>query len=211
MSSFKKLLTRTLSGDKKQEIEYSSRRAMVTSPPPGKVTDRDDPHHEIWKPQFSSGDQTDKGRLPFFNSGFAACPECGERNVWRFEEKAGIKPNGDTYGTELFICQTKECGWRTSFKYDDGVPGSTYFETLHWPRGIMKFPVSFLMMWADKHDLSQIFKHQIFSKEITGDQLLEFEAMNCLQEKLHINKKEAEKVRKALSDPRGAVLIRNTK
>lgn len=41
MSGFKKLLTRTWSGDRKLEVEYSSRRAMVKSPPPGKVTDRD--------------------------------------------------------------------------------------------------------------------------------------------------------------------------
>ena len=79
-----------------------------------------DPHHEVWKPQFSSGDQTDESRIPFFNSGFAACPSCGEKNIWRFEEKAGVKPNGDTFGTEVFLCQTKGCGWSTSFMYDDG-------------------------------------------------------------------------------------------
>lgn len=39
--------------------------------------------------------------------------------MWRFEEKAGIRENGETYGTEIFRCQTKGCKWKTSFKYDD--------------------------------------------------------------------------------------------
>ena len=111
------------------KLPYSIAAAHATAQP-SKVLERNkttflsfalspDPHKLIWKPQSSSGDQSDESRVAFYNSGFAACVKCGERNVWRFEEKAGIRQNGETYGTEIFRCQTKGCKWKTSFKYDD--------------------------------------------------------------------------------------------
>ncbi|GFN78338.1 hypothetical protein PoB_000484400 [Plakobranchus ocellatus] len=117
MSSLKRLFK---GGNCRQDSNFSARRHMARAPPPGRLTDKDDPHHEVWKPQFSSGDQRDESRIPFYNCGFSACVKCGERNIWRFEEKAGIRPNGDTFGTAVFMCQTKGCEWSTSFMFDDG-------------------------------------------------------------------------------------------
>ncbi|KAK3769730.1 hypothetical protein RRG08_062071 [Elysia crispata] len=203
MSALRRLFKKDKS---KEDSKFSARRQMVRAPPPGQVTDTDDPHHEVWKPQFSCGDQTDESRIPFYNSGFAACPRCGEKNIWRFEEKAGIRPNGDTFGTEVFMCQTKGCGWSTSFMYDDGVQPTSHFEARHWPRSVLKFPVTFMMMWADRHGLNKL-KHQIFSKGLTGDRFLELQRSDSLGSELALGKKDVAKVTKALDDPRGALLI----
>ena len=79
-----------------------------------------DPHRLIWREQFSTGDQSKESRVSFFNSGFAACVKCGQGDVWRFEETAGVRENGDMYGTAIFRCQNKQCKWKTSFMFDDG-------------------------------------------------------------------------------------------
>lgn len=181
---------------------------MVMSPPPGHVTHRQDPHTHVWKPQSSKGDQADKSRIPFFNSGFAACIKCGERNVWRFEEKAGVRPNGDTYGTESFRCQTKACRWKTSFKYDDGVPHCVHFEARSWPRGIHFYPVLYMMMWCDRHDLPHL-KEEIFERQIDGDAFLILYNSGKMAQALNLTKKTMSKVKKALEMKDGAQLTKN--
>lgn len=200
MSLIKRVFT-----SRKKKPDFSARASMVQSPPAGQVTDRDDPNHEVWKPQSSRGDQTMDHRMVFFNSGFAICPICGERNIWRFEEKAGVRSNGNTYGTELFVCQTKSCGWKTSFLYDDGA-STAHYETVGWPRGVMKYPVSAVMMWADKHKLSPAAKHQIYIHCVTGDKLLQLYHQGALVAQLGLDQKDIHRIKKAIKDPQGALL-----
>ncbi|KAK7113706.1 uncharacterized protein [Littorina saxatilis] len=206
--SLKRLFSRE--GSRKGVVDYSARRSMIETPPPGHLTDRHDPHKLIWKPQSSKGDQADESRIPFFNSGFTTCPKCGECDVWRFEETAGIRENGDTYGTETFRCQTKGCKWKTSFKYDNGVPYCIHFEARAWPRGIHFYPVTFMMRWCERHGLDNL-KHQVFSRNIDGDAFLTLYHSGQMKAALNLSSKTVSKVKKALEQRDGALLTKTNK
>ena len=69
-----------------------------------------------WSEQFSSGDQGPNKRS-FFMSGYSACPQCKSSNVKSETHCAGVRHNGDGYGTEVFKCE--ECSWETSYQYDE--------------------------------------------------------------------------------------------
>ncbi|XP_076452870.1 uncharacterized protein LOC143288362 [Babylonia areolata] len=204
--SLKKLFSR--SGSKKGATEFSYWKSMAETPPPGQVTDVHDPHKHIWKPQFSYGDQSHESRVAFYNSGFAACIRCGNRHVWRYEEKAGIRPNGETYGTEIFRCQTRGCKWKTSFKYDDGVPNCVHFEARGWPRGIQFFPMRFMTKWCVRHDLKPL-KNQIVARRIDGDSFLAMHEAGTMQQELGLDSKTYKKIKKALEKPDTALITKN--
>lgn len=73
----------------------------------------------VWSEQFALGDQSEESRIAFWNSGFVACIRCGKRGLEIQEERSGVRTNGEAYGTEMFLCPNKECGWETSFQFDD--------------------------------------------------------------------------------------------
>ena len=50
-------------------------------------------------------------------SGYSACPQCKSSNVKSETHCAGVRHNGDGYGTEVFKCE--ECSWETSYQYDE--------------------------------------------------------------------------------------------
>mmetsp|Transcript_11280 Transcript_11280/g.23086 ORF Transcript_11280/g.23086 Transcript_11280/m.23086 type:complete len:189 (-) Transcript_11280:1937-2503(-) len=86
-----------------------------------------------WGSQFSTGDQGN--REEFWRSGFQTCQNssCQSRKqdpkpkTIRSEDvPAGCRMNGDGYGTTVFTCS--ECGWKTSFQYDDASE-PYYYET----------------------------------------------------------------------------------
>ena len=81
--------------------------------------------------QFSSGDQG-LSREDFWRSGFKVCQSCGKRDIKCETHPAGCRMNGDAYGTEVFTC--RECGWNTSFQYDDASDDCYYYETRYWTR-----------------------------------------------------------------------------
>ncbi|KAK7507564.1 hypothetical protein BaRGS_00001499 [Batillaria attramentaria] len=163
------------------------------------------PHTEVWKPQRSTGDQEDSSRIPFFNSGFSACIRCGKQNVLCFEEKAGIRQNGEQFGTKIFLCQTRGCKWRTSFKYDDADPMCVHFETRGWPRGIMMFPTRYMILWCKQHGLKEL-RRSIYKRRLDGDEILVMYQADELETGLGINKKMANKMKKAIEKPDGAIL-----
>jgi hypothetical protein len=76
--------------------------------------------------QFSSGDQYDENRYSFWESGFSVCPHCTASGVASDEHCAGVRMNGDSYGTAVFSC--KSCRWSTSFQYDEAAT-PYYYET----------------------------------------------------------------------------------
>lgn len=82
-----------------------------------------------WGTQFSTGDQSKDSREPFWASGFKVCQSCSGKNITSKTEVAGCRHNGDGYGTEVFTC--KDCGWETSFQYDEA-GDSYYYETRYW-------------------------------------------------------------------------------
>ncbi|XP_041362289.1 uncharacterized protein LOC121378272 [Gigantopelta aegis] len=192
---------------KRKSSQYSAKSAVLTSPPVGRVTEKDDPNLDIWKDQFSTGDQTDTSRIAFYNSGLAACVKCGEKNIGRFEEKAGIRANGETFGTEVFLCQTKGCKWETSFKFDDGHSGAYHFETAEWVKGIAHFPVSFMMMWARKHNLPDQVCHQIFENRIDGNTMLRLIKEDKLAATLDTDRKTVKKILNALKKENSTILL----
>ncbi|KAK6170859.1 hypothetical protein SNE40_019154 [Patella caerulea] len=191
----------------KEVVEFTARSSMIISPVSGRVTEIDDPNKDVWREQYSSGDQKDKSRIPFWNSGFSACPKCGERNMDRFEERAGIRYNGETYGTEVFMCKTKDCKWSTSFKFDDANTDNWHSETAGWPRGILHFPNTYLLMWADKHKLPPTVKHQIFIQKLDGNKILKLLEENKLAETLKTNEKMVKRIKKAIDDRHGCILL----
>lgn len=74
--------------------------------------------------QFSTGDQTYSSRSAFYFSGFAKCVGCsGKGQIQQVKHSAGSRFNGDGYGTVVFTCTN--CGWNTSFQYDEG--GDCYY------------------------------------------------------------------------------------
>jgi|LauGreSBDMM110SN_4_FD.fasta_scaffold822908_1 hypothetical protein len=81
-----------------------------------------------WGVQFSSGDQSEKGRLAFWRSAFQRCP-CGSNKIEQTNHVAGCRMNGDAYGTTVFRCSA--CQWTTSFQYDDA-SDVYYYETRGW-------------------------------------------------------------------------------
>ena len=82
-----------------------------------------------WGTQFSTGDQFRGSREDFWKSGFKVCQSCGKSKITSRTEVAGCRHNGDGYGTEVFTCG--ECGWETSFQYDEA-GDSYYYETRYW-------------------------------------------------------------------------------
>jgi predicted RNA-binding Zn-ribbon protein involved in translation (DUF1610 family) len=84
-----------------------------------------------WGEQFSCGDQSEDSRASLWRSGFSECPRCHAKKIQTRSECAGCRHNGDVYGTDVFTCG--ECGWCTSFQYDDAsVP--YYYETQYFSR-----------------------------------------------------------------------------
>lgn len=190
----------------RKPVKYSLQDTVAHSGVAGAVTDKNDPHTEIWKPQRSTGDQEDSSRIPFYNSGFSACVKCGRQNVMCFEEKAGVRSNGDVFGTKIFLCQTPGCKWRTSFKYDDADPMCIHFETKGWPRGINMFPPRFMVLWCRLHGMKEL-RRTIHKRKLDGDEILAMYKNDELEIGLGINKKMANKMKKAIEKPDGAVLL----
>ena len=87
------------------------------------------------------------------------------------------------------------------------MPYCVHFEARAWPRGIHFYPVSFMMMWCDRHGLTSL-KHQVFSRNIDGDAFLALYHSGMMQEALHLSNKVTSKVKKALEWRDGAVLSR---
>lgn len=85
--------------------------------------------------QFARGDQSCTGKQLFWRSGFNKCPNksCSdEKNKGTIKESnhvAGVRNNGDAYGTCVFTCKT--CGWTTSFLYDEA-SDVYYYETRNY-------------------------------------------------------------------------------
>jgi hypothetical protein len=98
--------------------------------------------------QFSTGEQSDSVRERFWASGLRTCqnPSCQSIGDATTEKKSDNKPswakvlqsvdhvagcrmNGDGYGTTVFTCS--ECGWSTSFQYDEASE-PYYYETRFW-------------------------------------------------------------------------------
>jgi len=78
-----------------------------------------------WGEQFSQGDQGGNKKV-FYVNGYSCCPTCEGTNFTSETHCAGVRRNGDGYGTEVFTC--KDCSWETSFQYDEAckflpVPG----------------------------------------------------------------------------------------
>ena len=82
-----------------------------------------------WGSQFSTGDQCKDVREDFWKCGFKVCQSCGKNKITSRTEVAGCRHNGDGYGTEVFTCG--ECGWETSFQYDES-GDIYYYETRYW-------------------------------------------------------------------------------
>jgi hypothetical protein len=72
-----------------------------------------------YRDKFTEGDQSTESRNAFWNAGFQVCIKCDEKEIGKEKVTCGARPNGDMYGTEIFKCKNKACGWTTSFFYDD--------------------------------------------------------------------------------------------
>ena len=83
-----------------------------------------------WGEQFSTGDQSNDVRQNFYESQFKVCQKCKAGNIEKNTTPAGCRHNGDGYGTEVFKCL--DCGWETSFMYDEG--GDSYYYELSQKR-----------------------------------------------------------------------------
>jgi hypothetical protein len=85
--------------------------------------------------QFSTGDQSCASKEVFWRSGFKKCPnksctnENNEETILESNHVAGVRNNGDAYGTCVFTC--KSCGWNTSFLYDEA-SDVYYYETRNY-------------------------------------------------------------------------------
>ena len=66
--------------------------------------------------QFSTGDQGGS-KIKFWEGGMRSCPSCSGSSISQSTHCAGVRHNGDGYGTEVYSC--KDCSWKTSFQYDD--------------------------------------------------------------------------------------------
>ena len=82
--------------------------------------------------QFSTGDQSKESRQAFVKLYFAQCVKCNSKKIVEDRQAEGCRFNGDAYGTAVFTCG--DCGWKTSFHYDDA-SDCFYYETAGWPRG----------------------------------------------------------------------------
>jgi len=80
--------------------------------------------------QFRSGDQGD-ARERLWRSGFSTCPSCSAKEIKSEDHVAGVRHNGDGYGTTTFKCG--KCKWNTSFQYDEAAE-TYYYETKSWDR-----------------------------------------------------------------------------
>lgn len=82
--------------------------------------------------QFSTGDQGN-AKEAFWRSGMKQCQNIScsrddpkENTIRSVDHPAGCRMNGDGYGTTVFSCY--QCGWKTSFQYDDASE-PYYYET----------------------------------------------------------------------------------
>lgn len=66
--------------------------------------------------QFKTGDQGNNQYI-FWKNKYRTCPVCEKQNMKSEDHVAGCRMNGDAYGTTVYTC--KDCGWNTSFEYDD--------------------------------------------------------------------------------------------
>ena len=106
--------------------------------------------------QYSTGDQGDS-RKAFWESGYRKCPQCDKSEIQSTKDCAGVRMNGDDYGTEVFKC--KACGWGTSFQYDEAAE-VYYYETSGWKR---KGDVS---GWGVLDVQTMLMREDIFDKRI---------------------------------------------
>ena len=60
-------------------------------------------------------------------NGMTTCVKC-ESSTTETSYPAGVRRDGDSYGTTVFSCSSSTCTWSTSFQWDDA---STpyYYET----------------------------------------------------------------------------------
>ena len=82
-----------------------------------------------WREQFSTGDQTRESRKAFCDLRFKRCVKCSSNKIKEERFLAGVRPNGDAVGTDVFTCEA--CGWHTSFQFDDSAEAA-YYETMGW-------------------------------------------------------------------------------
>ncbi len=82
-----------------------------------------------WGEQYSCGDQSKIQRYLFWDKDYRVCPICKSININEKKDCAGCRHNGDGYGTALYDC--KDCGWSTSFLYDES-DCPYYYETRKW-------------------------------------------------------------------------------
>jgi len=64
-------------------------------------------------------------------SGYSACPQCKSSNIRSETHCAGVRHNGDGYGTEVFKCE--DCSWETSYQYDEAGELQKRWQTYGWP------------------------------------------------------------------------------
>jgi hypothetical protein len=82
--------------------------------------------------QFSTGDQSFASKELFWRSGFNKCPNkscSGKGSIKESNHVAGVRNNGDAYGTCVFTCE--KCKWTTSFLYDEA-SDVYYYETRNY-------------------------------------------------------------------------------
>ena len=79
-----------------------------------------DPNMAEWSGQAetTTGD-CEEDRIAFWNSGLSVCIKCGKKNLASQEIRAGVRANGEAYGTDVFTCKTEQCGWTVSLLFDD--------------------------------------------------------------------------------------------
>ena len=80
--------------------------------------------------QFSIGDQDLASRQAFYANGKRSCIKC-QKDVTQTEHTAGCRMDGDAYGTTVFECSDADCGWSTSFQWDESAD-SYYYECQYW-------------------------------------------------------------------------------
>eukprot|EP01031_Cornospumella_fuschlensis_P011428 gene11428-13957_t len=76
-----------------------------------------------WGEQKVVGDQG-VNKKTFHNSSYSQCPTCSSVNIQQMHDVVGCRYDGDAYGTDIYTC--KDCGWETSYQFDDAASNYYY-------------------------------------------------------------------------------------
>ena len=82
-----------------------------------------------WGTQISVGDQSRRSKMSFANDRYAHCCQCQSDQITKHTDVAGVRHNGDAYGTDIYRCEV--CGWSTSYQWDDASE-VYYYETMDY-------------------------------------------------------------------------------